>query len=101
MNDDIPSLYAFNRCADQRILGACKRLTAVQYVSEPVPGWSSVRSSIAHIAIVMDGWLRTLAEDPDQSVPTEAELASVELAEALLDRAQRTFEKLATKLTPE
>jgi uncharacterized damage-inducible protein DinB len=101
MNDDIPLLYAFNRWADQRILGACKRLTAVQYVSEPVPGWSSVRSSIAHIAIVTDGWLRTLAEDPDPSVPTEAELASVELAEALLDRAQRTFEKLATNCNPE
>jgi uncharacterized damage-inducible protein DinB len=101
MTDNILSLFDFNHWADRRILVACRGLTAVQYVSEPVPGWSSVRSSIAHIAMVTDGWLRTLAEDPDQSAPTEGELATVELAEVLLDRAQRIFEKLAANFTPE
>jgi uncharacterized damage-inducible protein DinB len=99
MNDDIPSLFAYNSWADQRILSACKGLTAEQYVSEPIPGWSSVRSSLAHIAMVTDGWLRTLADDPDQSAPTDADLATVELAEALLARAQQTFGKLQSKFS--
>ena len=46
MNDDFASLYAYNRWADRRILEACRKLTPEQYGAEPVPGWSSVRSSI-------------------------------------------------------
>ena len=55
MNDDFVSLFAYNRWADRRVLGACRKLTAEQYIAEPVPGWSSVRSSIVHIAVVTEG----------------------------------------------
>jgi len=101
MNDDFASLYAYNRWADQLILDACRKLTAVQYGAEPVPGWSSVRSSIVHIAVVSEGWLRGVAGETVQSVPTEAELATVDDAERLLDGAYRIFEDLAPLLTPE
>lgn len=101
MNDDFASLYAYNRWADQRILEACRKLTAEQYGAEPVPGWASVRSSIVHIAVVTEGWLRGIAGETVTTVPTEAELATVDDAERLLDRAYRLFEDLAPSLTPE
>jgi uncharacterized damage-inducible protein DinB len=101
MHDDFASLYAFNRWANAKMVEACRQLTPEQYAAEPVPGWSSVRATVYHIAIVTDGWLRSLANDPDDSVPTEAELATVEDAARLLDRAYRRFEELSPTLTPE
>ena len=101
MNDDFVSLFAYNRWADRRVFGACRKLTAEQYVAEPVPGWSSVRSSIVHIAVVTEGWLSGFEGESDRDVLTEAELPTVDDAERLLDRANQIFDKLAPKLTPE
>src|SRR5262245_23104332 len=98
MNDDFASLFAFNRWANAKMLDACRALTAEQYVAEPVPGWTSVRATVWHIAVVTDGWLRGLANDPDQSFPTEAELPTVEDAERLLAGAYRRFEALLPTL---
>ncbi len=101
MQDDFFSLFSFNRWADRRVLDACRKLTAEQYAAEPVPGWSSVRSTIAHIAIVTDGWLRGIARDPDQSMLTESELPTVDDAARLLDRAYQRFEEMSQTFTPE
>ncbi len=111
MQDDVVALFAYDRWANARVLGACRApgLTAEQYVAEPVPGWSSVRSTINHIAWVSDLHLRTLVAipasaggDPDDSpVPTEADLVSVDDAARLLERAYRRFEELRPSLTPE
>ncbi len=101
MTDDFVSLFAYNRWANSRVLDACRKLTAEQYAAEPVPGWASVRSTIYHIAIVTEGWLRGLAADPDESMPTETELATVDDAERLLERAYRRFDELMTSMTPE
>jgi uncharacterized damage-inducible protein DinB len=101
MNDDFASLFAFNRWANARMLDACRKLTPEQYVAEPVPGWSSVRMTVWHIAIVTDGWLRALAGDSDQSFPAEAELATVDDAQRLLERAYRRFDESLPSLTPE
>src|SRR5712691_8803305 len=70
MQDDFASLFAFNRWANAKMLDSCRKLSVEQYAAEPVPGWSSVRSTVHHIAIVTEGWLRGLAADPDESVPT-------------------------------
>ena len=48
-----------------------------------------------------DFHLRTLAGDPDNSIPTEADLATVDAAARLLERAYRRFEELRPTLTPE
>jgi uncharacterized damage-inducible protein DinB len=72
-----------------------------RYVAEPVPGWSPVRSTIYHIALVIEFHLRTLAGDLDESIPTEAGLAMVEGAAQLLERAYRRFEELRSTLTQE
>jgi uncharacterized damage-inducible protein DinB len=101
MKDDFVSLYAYNRWADRRVLDACRKLTPEQYVAEPVPGWSSVRSSLVHIAVVTDGWLRGVAGESVQTVPTETELPTVDDIERLLDRAYHNFENLLPALTPE
>jgi uncharacterized damage-inducible protein DinB len=94
-------LYAYDRWANTNVLDACRKLTAEQYVAEPVPGWSSVRSTIYHIAWVTEVHLRTLAGGPDEGIPTEADLATVDDAAQLLERAYRRFEELRPTLTPE
>jgi uncharacterized damage-inducible protein DinB len=101
MHDDLVELFAYDRWANARVLDACSKLTAEQYVTEPVPGWSSVRSTIYHIALATEWNLRTLAGDPDDSVPAEADLAAPDDASRLLDRAYRRFEELCPMLTPE
>ena len=101
MNDDFVSLFAYNRWADRRVLEACRKLTPEQYGAEPVPGWSSVRSSIVHIAVATEGWLRGLAGQAVEDVPTEADLPTVDDAARLLDRADRILGDLLPTLTPE
>ena len=101
MQDDVVALFAYDRWANTKVLDACRKLTAAQYVAEPVPGWSSVRSTIYHIALVTEFHLGTLAGDPDDSLPTEADLATVADAARLLERACCRFEELRPTLTPE
>jgi uncharacterized damage-inducible protein DinB len=101
MQDDIVALFAYDRWANGKVLGACRKLTAEQYVAEPVPGWSAVRSTIAHIALATEFNLRTLAGASDDPIPTEAELVTVDDAAGLLERAYRRFEELRPTLTPE
>src|SRR5215813_11716726 len=101
MQDDVVALFAYDRWANTKVLDACRQLTAEQYVAEPVPGWSSVRSTLYHIALVTEFHLRTLADDPADSIPTEADLATVDDAARLLERAYRRFEGLRPLLTPE
>ena len=101
MQDDIVALFAYDRWANRKVLDACRKLTAEQYVAEPVPGWSSVRSTISHIALATEFNLRTLAGDPDDRIPTEAELVTVDDVVQLLERAYRRFEELRPTLMPE
>jgi uncharacterized damage-inducible protein DinB len=101
MQDDFASLFAFNRWANGKMLDACRKLTAEQYAAEPVPGWSPVRATVYHIAVVTDGWLRGLAGDPDQSFPSEAEVPTPDDAARILERAYRTLDAVLPTLTPE
>jgi uncharacterized damage-inducible protein DinB len=101
MRDDFTSLFAFNRWANAKMLDACRKLSPEQYGAEPVAGWGSVRSTVYHIAVVTDGWLRALADDPDQSFPTEAEVQTPDDAARILERADRTLDAILSALTPE
>src|SRR5260221_2170053 len=101
MQDDVVALFAYDRWAIPKFLAACRKLTAAQYIAEPVPGWSSVRSTISHIALATEFNLRTLASDPDDRIPTEADLATVDDVAQLLERAYRRFEELRPTFTPE
>src|SRR3954462_10747009 len=101
MQDDFEALFAYDRWANGKVLDACRKLTAEQYVAEPVPGWSSVRSTVCHIALATEFNLRSLAGAPDDRFPSEAELPTVDDAAQLLERAYRFFEELRPTLTPE
>jgi uncharacterized damage-inducible protein DinB len=101
MQDDLAALFAYERWANHRVLDACRKLSAAQYVAEPAPGWSSVRSTINHIALATVFNLRALADDSEERIPTEAELATVDDAAALLERAYRRIEEMRATLTPE
>jgi uncharacterized damage-inducible protein DinB len=98
---DIVALFAYDRWANRKVLDACRKLTAEQYVAVPVPGWSSLRSTLSHIALATELNLRSLLSDPDDRMPTEADLATVDDAAQLLERAYRRFEELRPTLTPE
>ncbi len=101
MQDDVVALFAYDRWANVKLLDACRKLTAEQYAAEPVPGWSSVRSTVYHIAWVTEFHLRTLAGDPETRIPAETELATVDDAARLLEHGYRLFEELRPMLTPE
>src|SRR5262245_17744102 len=101
MQDDVVALFAYDRWANTKVLDACRQLAAERYVAEPVRGWSSVRSTIYHIAVATEWNLRTLAGDPDDRIPAEADLATVDDAARWLERAYRRFEELRPTLTPE
>jgi uncharacterized damage-inducible protein DinB len=101
VQDDFETLFAYNRWANERVLGACRKLSAEQYAAEPVPGWSSVRSTIVHIAVVADGWLRALTGEVVGDPPAETELPSVDHAQALLANADDTAGKFLANITPE
>ena len=100
MQDDIVALFAYDRWANRKVLDACRQLTTEQYDAEPVPGWSSVRSTISHIALATEFNLRTLVNSAEH-MPTEAELVTVDDVAQLLERAYRRFEELRPTLTPE
>jgi len=101
MQKDVVALFAYDRRANRKVLDACRKLTGEQYFAEPVPGWSSVRSTISHIALATEFNLRTLEGDRDERMPTEAELVTVDDVAQLLKRAYRRFEELRPALTPE
>jgi uncharacterized damage-inducible protein DinB len=101
MNDDFASLFAFNRWANDRMLDSCRKLTGEQYAAEPMPGWSSVRTTVYHIAVVTEAWLRRLAGDQDENFPSESDVATVDDAQRLLEGAYRRFDALWPTLTPE
>src|SRR5262245_50108678 len=101
MQDDVVALFAYDRWANAKMFDACRKLTAEQYVAEPVPGWSSVRSTVYHIVLATEWNLRTLAGDPDTRILSEAGVATVDDAARLLERAYGRFEALRPALTPE
>lgn len=101
MQDDAVALFAYDRWANAKVLDACRKLTAEQYVAEPFPGWSSVRSTLNHIAWTTELHVRTLAGDADRRIPSEDELVTVDDAARLLERAYLRFEELRPTLTPE
>ncbi len=101
MQDDFLSLFAFNRWANEKMLDACRKLTPEQYASEPVPGWASVRFTVWHIVVVTEGWLRTLADEPDLGFPPESEVLTPDKAAGVLERAYRIVDSLLPRLTAE
>ena len=101
MTDDFATLFAYDRWANGLVLDACRKLTPEQYTAEPAPGWSSVRSTLTHLAIATEGWLRVFSGGDTTTFPTEADLPTVDDAARLLDRAYAVVDEVLPTLTPE
>jgi uncharacterized damage-inducible protein DinB len=101
MHDDFAALFAFNRWANDKMLDACRQLTQAQFLAEPMPGWTPVRATLYHIAIVTEAWLKTLAGDPDQTFPSENDVQMPDDAAQILARADKIWAALLPTLTPE
>jgi uncharacterized damage-inducible protein DinB len=99
VHDDIVSLFAYDRWANRRVLDACRKLTAEQYAAEPVPGWSPVRSTVCHIVMATEFNLRSVADDPMDTIPGQP--VTLDDAVQLLENAYRRVDELYPALTPE
>jgi hypothetical protein len=93
MQDDIVALFAYDRWANRRVLDACRTLTAEQYGAEPVPGWSSVRSTnlprtgARNREVVRRGSVSALWRGSDASLqPISTDLAATGASQANLCR---------------
>lgn len=101
MHDDLASLFTYNRWANDRVVQAVRKLSAEQYAQEPVPGWTSVRATLVHIADATVIWSRRLQDQPVVARATEAEYSTLDAAVGLLAQGQDAFEQLVPTLTPE
>ncbi len=101
MNDDLVSLFAYNRWADRRVLDACRNLSPEQYAAEPLPGWSSVRASVVHIASATGNWVRRLSGATAGGPLTEADLPTLDDVERRLEQSYQALDRLWPSLTPE
>lgn len=101
MHDDLASLFAYNRWANDRVVQAARQLSADQYVQEPVPGWSSIRATLVHMADATVIWSRRLRDQPVVARATEAEYPTLDDAVGLLAQGQEAFEQLLPTLTPQ
>ena len=101
MQDDLFALYEYNRWATALVVKAARQLSPEQYVQEPVPGWSSVRDTMIHVAGATDIWFRRLDGEVITSRPTALELPTLDDAVRLFDKAHDAFDRLLPTLTPE
>jgi uncharacterized damage-inducible protein DinB len=100
MGDDLFSLFTYNRWANDRVVESVRTLTPEQYAQEPTPGWSSVRSTLVHIAEVTLVWARGLRGE-GFAFRTEAEVPTLDEVVPILAQGQEAFEQLLSRQTPE
>lgn len=101
IRDDLPSLFAYNRWANGRMLEAVRTLTPEQYVQEPAPGWASVRSTLVHMAGATRLWARVLRGETSVSRIEEAECPTFADVERLFEEGHDAFDGLLAEATPE
>ncbi len=101
MHDDLSSLFAYNRWANDRVVQAARALSPDQYVQEPVPGWTSVRATLVHVADATVIWSRRLRGEPVAARATEEAYPTLDDAIQLLAHGQDAFEQLLPTFTAE
>jgi uncharacterized damage-inducible protein DinB len=101
MIDDLAMLFAYDRWAEARMLDACRLIPPERYGEEPAPGWSSVRSSVAHIAGGTELWLRRFLGQPVTGFLSESELATPDLVASHSAASHDGFDRLVQGLSPD
>jgi uncharacterized damage-inducible protein DinB len=100
IRDDLPTLFAYNRWADGKTVGAVRGLAPGDYAKEPAPGWASVRSTLVHMADAMTIWARRLDGQTVSTRRAEADLPTLDDAERLLREGHEAFDRLLAAVTP-
>jgi uncharacterized damage-inducible protein DinB len=101
MRDDLRSLFAYNRWANDLVVESVRRLAPHQYIGEPAPGWTSIRATLVHLADATWIWARRLQGEAVAARMTEAEVPELDDVVRLLDRGHDAFDRLVATLTPE
>jgi uncharacterized damage-inducible protein DinB len=101
MEDDLKSLFAYNRWANGRVVEACRALAPGRYEQEPVPGWPSIRSTLVHLADATWIWARRVSGEPIAARVAETDVPTLDDVQALLDRGHDAFDRLLDRLQPE
>jgi uncharacterized damage-inducible protein DinB len=101
MHDDFPSLFAYNRWADDRILAACRGLSQDAYTRELPSGMTALRTTLVHLAAATQAWSRRIRGEPVTALASETDLPAVEDAVRVLRETHDAFAHLASTLTPQ
>ena len=101
LHDDLDSLFAYNRWANDRVVSACRTLSAEDYARPFDDGRASVRRTLVHIAAATHAWARRIAGEHVAALATEADHPTQKDAARLLDEGQTEFERLLPTLAPE
>jgi uncharacterized damage-inducible protein DinB len=101
MNDDFPSLYAYNEWANARTIETLRAVSVDAYTREQGGGWPSPRATFVHIAGATDAWAERLAGRDATRLPSETDLPALEDAVVVLLAAQQKHRAHLASLTPE
>ena len=102
IGDDLPSLFAYTRWADARVVEAVRRLSPEQYVAQPAPGWDCLRATLVHTAGATRIWSRRLQGEAVTSWITQGRLPDPPRRRAgSFGEGHDAFDRLIADLTPE
>jgi len=101
MKDDLFSLYAYNRWANERVIESLRALSPADYTREMGGGWPSLRSTFVHLATATDAWARRFSGHEVTAARPETDLPEVDDAVAVLTEAEDRLDAFLASLTPE
>ena len=100
MTDDLISLYAYDRWAEARLIEACRQVPPERYGEEVIPGWTSLRSTVAHILGASELWYRRFTGASTTGFIPESDLTTIEAALALSTATHDGYDALLKSLSP-
>lgn len=101
MQDDLRSLFTYNRWADRLVLDACRALGPGGYERVPMPGWTSIRATLVHVADATSIWARRIEGEAVTARLAEADVPTLDDVAALMARGHDAFDRLLATLPPE
>jgi uncharacterized damage-inducible protein DinB len=101
MEDDLKSLFAYNRWANMCVVEACRALAPGQYEQEPMPGWPSIRATLVHLADATWIWARRVGGEPVAARVAETDAPTLNDVQALLTWGHDAFDRLLDGLQPD
>ena len=98
---DIVTLISYTFWADRRILDACERITAADFIraASPDPGWHSLRGTLVHALDTAYGWRTALQEIEETGVMDESLFADVVSLKKRWEEEQQAWLAYLTTLT--